>query len=467
MRPLYVHRSAEVTAFASEPRQLLGRGLCTAALDETVVSDYLHVARRLDPGSSFYRDLQLVRPGHAVIASATSFTQRRYWQWREPTELRYAKREDYVEHMRAELERAVRVRVRGCRPVGIMLSGGLDSSSIAGFAAPACDVRAYSMVFDEHPDCDEREFIAPMVDQLGLQWKSLHPEQATLFSDVPRVDEPDASLAAEPWWQPAMTDLSGAGGRVMLVGDGGDTLMLSESDWHFVDWAVRGRVRPLARELRGYVRRWGALPRLRLRSLIGRAAPGWLRTRAPATWSGTPRSWLDASDGAWRNRVARHRARIPPVTFKSFARQFAFDAVTSDRGTGMGWWPASAHQANRYGLTYAYPLMDRRLQSFVYSVPLEMFFRDGADRALVRDAVTGLIPDAVSQRSSQTVFGSWFSDVARSPELRNVIESTPWPELPGIPGRAQALRAAASGNAPAWQVIALAQFVRWYSERGA
>ncbi len=465
MRPLYWRRRDRSVELGSTPRHVLGRDIASAPLDEDTVSDYLYLSRRLDPSASFYRDLRLVRPSHALVVDDRGLDEIRLWQWREPTELRYANRDDYAEQLADELGRAVRARIRGNAPVGIALSGGLDSSAIAAFAAPACDLRAYSMVFDDHPDCDEREYIRPQIERYDIPWLQIRPERETLFEDVPEVDEPDASLAVEPHWRHALRDLAGAGGRVMLGGDGGETLMLSESDWHFIDWAMRGKVRTLARELPAHIARWGVWPRLRLRSLLGRRMPGWIRTRAPVALSDSRPTWLDASADAWHRRLARMRARVPEVTFRSAARQLAFDTVTSDLGMGMGWWPAAAHQASRYGLAYAYPFMDRRLQQFLYAVPIEVFFRDGRDRAVLRDALAGLAPDSVRNRTTQTVFTSWFGDLAASQAVRGRLESVTWPTISAIPPRERALAAAAAGEAQPWQVLCLTTFVDWYTRR--
>src|SRR5262249_16541997 len=102
-------------------------------------------------------------------------------EYRPPSVLAGAKRDparppgargDEPEEFRAILEDAVRSRLRGVDPVGVYLSGGVDSGSVASVAGTLVgrgsgDVRAYTIVYDRFRDVDEREYAAAVVDRYG------------------------------------------------------------------------------------------------------------------------------------------------------------------------------------------------------------------------------------------------------------------------------------------------------------
>ena len=449
IRPLFYARDSRRVMVASEIRQLFVERGVSHELDPDVVSDYLRAAHRADAGSSFYRAIRQVRPGHFLRVTADGVDEQRYWTWREPDPIRYATSGQYAEHLTEVFRAAVAARMRTSAPVGLLLSGGLDSSAIAGFAGDVLrrrgsdsrSLRTYSMVFDDHPDCDEREYIEPLTDALGVDRHWLYPERKKLFSRSPRVDEPDASTLAEPHWDDALADLSAAGGRVMFGGDAGETVFLGQSNWHFIDLLRRGNARGFLRELRGYVATWGEWPRLPWRGLVAAQLPDWAHRRLSSA-------------------MGRPRPRRRDRTFRSYAHQFAFDSIVSDAGTGAGWWVPAAHKANRYGVVYCYPFLDRRLLQFLFAVPVEQFFERGVDRAVLRRALAGLVPECVRMRTDPTAFDSWFGRVARGPELRGALQTEPWPTLPYLPARDVAL----SSGTRAWRQIALAQFVVWYHE---
>jgi asparagine synthase (glutamine-hydrolysing) len=459
VRPLYWWADADEVRVASEPRQL-GDAALASGLEPEAVSDYLHHAHRLDAAASFRRGVALVRPGHVLTIDDAGAHERRFWALAPPAELSYPDPRDYAEHLAEVLGRAVAARCRGARPAGLLLSGGLDSSAIAALGVHRGVVPvAYTAVFDRHPSCDERPWVRACRQALGLAGVELEPEREALFARSPAVDEPDAASYAEPHWDRALAELAARGGRTMMVGDGGETLLFGTGTWVFVDALRRRSWTWLAREAAAYRAAWGAWPTPSLRGLAVRALPALAgrRPRAP--------SWLDPDPAAARARWARYRSRRVPRVFAALARQHAFERVSSDLGDAPGWWPPAQHAANRRGCVYTYPYLDRRVQELVYAIPVERFYARGRDRAVLRDALAGRLPELVRERLAPTAFDAWFARVGYGPELAAVLATARWPELEVVPTRAAALAAHRRRAAPPWQLIALGQLVAWYNQR--
>src|SRR5207249_1849001 len=108
---------------------------------------------------------------------------RRYWELEPPAELRYRTDDEYAEHFLALFSEVVGARLRSSRPLGAMLSGGLDSSSVVCMAqelyrAGRADARgftSFSLVFDGL-ECDERHLIGDIQAKYGFQARFVPPD---------------------------------------------------------------------------------------------------------------------------------------------------------------------------------------------------------------------------------------------------------------------------------------------------
>ena len=134
-RPLFYHSSPHTFAFASMPRGLFALGLIRRAIDEPFLADML-AQERPAPGGTYFRGVQCVPAGHVLIVTPAGTRALRFWRPDLIRELRLPTDEAYVDAFLEVYARAVRDAVRSAGPVGVMMSGGLDSSSVAAMAAP-------------------------------------------------------------------------------------------------------------------------------------------------------------------------------------------------------------------------------------------------------------------------------------------------------------------------------------------
>ena len=157
MRPLYYAVEDGFLLLASTLEQLL-QGLDRApSVNDEMTSTYVYRPLLEWPHASFLAGVESLRGGELLDVRDGSVEKRRYWRWPEHPPERHAARGDEVEEFRSLLEDAVRCRIRSARPVGIYLSGGLDSSAITSVAGtmrhrdPSLDLRAYSCVSTGSP----------------------------------------------------------------------------------------------------------------------------------------------------------------------------------------------------------------------------------------------------------------------------------------------------------------------------
>src|SRR5262249_4673784 len=118
-----------------------------------------------------------------------------------------------------------------CRPIGSMLSGGLDSSSIVCVARQLLAARGepalhtFSLVFNDTPECDERPFIDAVLAHGGLEPHFIDADRVSPVGDIHRIfwHSHDAFFAHRPSLRGGMCRAAGGlGARVLLGGPGGD-----------------------------------------------------------------------------------------------------------------------------------------------------------------------------------------------------------------------------------------------------
>ena len=139
-------------------------------LNEVWVAYYL-ASRVKDKVITPYQEILRLPPAHSMTATCGDVSIRPYWALNLSRAVRLGSDEEYAEAFRELFTEAVRCRLRGAFPVGLLLSGGLDSSSIVCVArrllAEDGDQRlhTFSAVFPDVPEIDEGVYMDAVLDQ--------------------------------------------------------------------------------------------------------------------------------------------------------------------------------------------------------------------------------------------------------------------------------------------------------------
>ncbi len=238
-KPLYVYEDAHCIAFASELRTLLGLEGLDHALDPIGFQDYLSYRYTLAPHTMFAR-IRKLEAGCALEFRNGQASIRRYAEatMHEPAAGRVRSEAEYVEELDALMSGAVRSQLMGEVPIGVLLSGGLDSSAIAAYVHKAgARLKAYSIGF---PEVNEFAFSRDVARAFDLDYVEVTLTQGELRSGMDRVigqlDEPIADPACfalsrlcERIREDVTVVLSGEGGDEMFAGYGHHALALDPS----------------------------------------------------------------------------------------------------------------------------------------------------------------------------------------------------------------------------------------------
>jgi asparagine synthase (glutamine-hydrolysing) len=229
-KPLFFARVGDRILFASEIKALLVADRSLGAGDPTALYQYLCFGFVPHPRTA-YRGIEAVRPAHVLqVEAGGRVAQERYWQLPRPTGVDGAPcREEAVERARELLEESVRLRLRSDVPIGVFLSGGIDSGLVTAAAsrASAQPVRTFSIGFADRA-FDELPHARLVARQYGTQHTEIPVDLSAEVSRpaellnrlVDAYDQPFADSSAIPSMIVAREARKHV--KVVLNGDGGD-----------------------------------------------------------------------------------------------------------------------------------------------------------------------------------------------------------------------------------------------------
>jgi asparagine synthase (glutamine-hydrolysing) len=224
-KPLYLFERDGALVFASELKGLLHSGLVPFDLNPHAVNLYFHYQYVPEPLTPV-KDVRKLDAAHLLVVDVENWRieEKKYWRMEDAPPLDGEPRE----LIREKLEEVSKLIVRSDVPVGVALSGGLDSSVVAAFAAREHEnLRAFSVGYAGRPDCDERADAAALARYLNLPFHEIELDTQTIVDSFPQLnyrrDDPVADIAGFGYYA-VMKLARSRGVPVLLQGQGGDEL---------------------------------------------------------------------------------------------------------------------------------------------------------------------------------------------------------------------------------------------------
>lgn len=412
LKSFHYARAGEIFCFASEAQQILAHTAFPRRLDELSVALYL-TGWPPESQSTFFEGIHRLPPAHLLVVTREKARLVRYWN---PPVTVSEPRTDSAERFLETLRQSVtdRLETNG-ESVGIALSGGLDSSTLAALAGQATKMvgsprlLGCSFVFETLKECDERPYIVPFAAANGLDVTFIDAEKHWLLSRpdlyAPSLESP--FLSWQSCHEALLQTLRRRGGKVLLTGHGADDL-LRGSAWIFLDRVCRGdftAVLDLIRTARHQGRKVaGSLYHHLFRPLLPKGLIRAFHRNLDPT-PGLP-AWINKRIARRTDLVERVRARRSPGTLGHKApheiRQVALDIAAYQ--TVVDWYDRNASRA---GIEARHPFLDKRLFELVLSLSPEDLYSPGVYKALLRRATAGVLPEALRQRPGKTRMGKF------------------------------------------------------------
>jgi asparagine synthase (glutamine-hydrolysing) len=356
-----------------------------------------------------------VEPGAAPVT-------RRYWDPASLLETARLTLPEAQEALAEQVERAVRRTVTGLDAVS--LSGGIDSPTIAAFAAPrhleltGRALPALSSVYPDLPAVDETRWIELVVEHLGLELHTYRPSSRPLDDLAHWVDVLDGPV--DTMSIPELAEnyrlARELGARNVLSGEMAEWVFTFGQ--HLIGHLVlHGRVGASVawvRDQRARGASWRRIARRAGPSLVSpRAGLAWLRLRGRTQAFRHLPHWVDP--GAAGGPAER------PDFVRPARRRWLEHQLDPLVGVGSYSFDADALCAAYHGVHVRRPLADVDLWEFVLTLPAEIKFPNALPKSLLRESVRGRLPDAILDRQDKTFFDDFALRTADYEGLRRWI----------------------------------------------
>jgi len=421
IKPLFRYRAADSWLYGSEIKAIRASGRCDADTNWSVAADYLMNGRSDTSAQTFYTGIEQIPPATAFeVDSEGACREWCYWRL-EDTPIVDSR--DPAAAFAELFEDAMHLHMRSDVPVGVHLSGGMDSTSIICSTARWRSQRkapGHLMAFCyQAKEFDESAMIADTVRQTAAAMFDLHAPPQAVWDDVFGMsryqDEPVHSMTAIVGYQ-LMRLTAGQGLKVVLNGQGADETLAGYPSYFRAYWNTllsKGRIGETWHEIGSYVAVHGGrqcgfflrqlrhLLQCKLNDIGGyRRLASWSYRRAAGRddWFSTPLSACvpgRRSGGGYRfdlNESLSQSIRSDPLPL--YLR-------VEDRNS-------MAHSVEA-----RVPFLDYRLVSFAYGLPANWKMRGPWNKFLLREAMRGRIPESVRARPSKFGFpvpgSKWFS----------------------------------------------------------
>lgn len=436
IKPLYYAELPEGgVVFASELSSLLAHGglateLSVEGLTSYFFSDYVH------PPHTMVRGVRKLPPGHTVVWEDGRLQEpQAYWQIPAPAAPPEAGDRDLAAELWSGLGRAVESQLVSDVPVGIFLSGGIDSSCVAALALAAAAggrMKAFSIGF-ENATFDESKYARMMAERLDVEHVTEILDERTLLdvldAALDKLDEPMADPSFLPTF--VLSRLAARHVKVVVGGDGGDEL-----------WGGYPTYRA-----HGYAALYARIPRWIRTDVFGRAIERlpiddryqsleWKLRRFTQRWDDDPVTrhlrWMSSVDlpdlgraipAAAGRRPPTLDARLP-VTDDELQRILALDFSTYMPGSVL----TKVDRASMaHGLEVRPPLLDNGMVDWAFSLPSRYKLRRGQGKFLLKLAARGKIPHEIIDRPKKGFaipLATWLRGPLRS-RIEEVVARSP------------------------------------------
>ncbi len=432
VKPLYfAHTDDGCFYFGSEIKTLFQTGAVTPELNFRVLPDYL--ANHATSGEeTLYRGVRRLLPGHTLVWRDGEIEINKYWDVsfvKTADERRSDK--DFIAEWAELFRTSVRLRLMADVPLGMFLSGGIDSSAIAAMMSGMVDepIKTFSVAFAER-EANELEYARIVAEAYKTNHHEVVVSPEQFFEALPRLvwheDEPLAHPSSVALYFVSL--LASQHVKVVLTGEGSDEL------------------------LAGYGRYRKTILNLSVGKLYRSFAPSILQTAVRSGVSGLPTSKV-------RQKLLRSFLNVTPDIESIYFDNFAVFPLAMQSGLLSGEAREQAGVLDPYAgvrhaleetdarslldrLLYAdiktylhellmkqdqmsmatsiesrVPFLDHKLVEFTCSLPERLKLRGGTTKYILREAMKGVLPEAILSRPKMgfpVPIGAWFRGAYKS-----------------------------------------------------
>jgi asparagine synthase (glutamine-hydrolysing) len=387
-------------------------------LNETAIGDFLLFGLNQEPNTTTFADIQKLPQAHSLTVSAGNVRLNQYWR-PSATPVHSRKSAEIIAGFKDILHHAVTDRLR-TTGAGISMSGGLDSPAVASVAAQTpSDLRAYCVVYDGAFADDERKYAGLVAEALKIPIEFLEADKINQTTNGRTMGVAPEPFDVDPIFVVSDELLKRIAGRyrVALTGWDGDTLMMETPRHSFKASLKQGALTNLFADLARYVYFTRRPPPIGIRTQLRRwRNPHWNKSPYPA-WLNNDFARRTGLIERWQH-VYGEQPPAHPLRPRAFHGLFApsWDSLLTRFDAGVTLLP----------LEVRHPLIDIRMVDYLLDLPIIPWL---LDKRILREAMIGILPDAVRLRPKSPLGGDPGLQLRRTAKFRAIDEFRAIPEI--------------------------------------
>lgn len=434
VKPFFYYHDESLFIFSSEIKSILKyKNISEANLGK--VYDYLAYGYRTNNGDTYFKGINELKSAHNLIVKNGKLDISRYWDLPDFNNFQYSADFGHAKDYFMDLFKdSVRLRFRSDVPVAVLLSGGLDSTSITKVIDNMIDDRsleqseitAYSAVFPGY-ELDESKKIQEFIKTCRhIQWKPIYPDSKALMDSLIDITygfgEPIFNATAFAHWM-LMKEIHRAGVKVVLNGQGSDEAFCGYGRYiigHFLIDVLSSRPADFKKEMLGISRKMGysyvyIISQI-FKALLPRRQASYLRAKYQEGGLNilTPRF------------VKKYFSYFQESTEKLFAKgrlynylkfnltDYAFNQILHYED----------HSAMQSSVEIRSPFIDYRLMEFAFGLPIEYKFTEGVTKRIIREAFKDKLPDSIINDHMKIGFNTPLNQWMQNKDFRGFITDT-------------------------------------------
>ncbi len=410
IKPLFYTHQKESLFFSTDLNAFLDNSVIITPLSQVYIASYLRsydcIPTQVHLEATCYDSIYRLPPANYLLFQRASLVIQRYWELQQKDTIKYNSEEEYYKHFFRLFQQAVSCRMRTNTSVGIELSGGLDSSSIACMSHHITQNSTFSLdklfTFSlVHPDPinrDEDLSNEEPFQEIVLNWMGIKRDNVIKISRHPFNDffkEWDYGFQVHgghaavnfTWQKPIYEAMEKQQCSIKLSGFAGDEFVTNEGSLWFYDGLAEFDL-PLI---------WRLVSSGKLKNY--KAIAGYYVYRLTGFRRIPKRPFDDNTQylkDEYRHLTLANYNKLSFKSFKSFLASFITRPYTALRCETEGL------HALRHGVECRYPMTDVRLLEFILSVPYQLFEPKTNDRLFFRKSLEKILPQEVFNRSDKT-----------------------------------------------------------------
>lgn len=414
VKPFYYYRDNEQFIFASEIPPIIEVYPKENRPNEAAIYEYLLHNRTDQTENTFFENINKLQHGYCFEIKDGKFSMYRWYDIRKHISKQEADTEKYKEL----LIDAVRLRMRSDVPVGVCLSGGIDSSTLTSIMHKELgisDIHTFSAVYQQGEVGDESSFINLYKSDLS----NMHfttPDACELLQEL----KPFIRLHAEPipstspFAQYCVMRLAAQNVTVTIDGQGADEALAGYHyffGFYFKELLKKCRLFGLIREIYHYVKKHHSTDGIKF--LVYFILPSKLKNRVSSAKNGYVNP-----DFVRKMALSGKNTIIDELYSSSNIREALINHFEYKLEHLLKW---GDRNSMFFSIESRTPFLDYRLVEYSLSLPAEIKIRKGTTKYILRKAMKGILPEPIRQRADKIGFDTpqdkWF----RLPEFQNII----------------------------------------------